>query len=144
MYSAKASQLAGQRRMHRASTAIVIMGAIDIPRRSTCISNRAEALSQHTPEKPSMARRPFHFSAKGVKGPTERESGFSPALHQPHLNRLPPGSSGLLILAQNMCMAQQSLGCRQSSGQLDPALGLHTFQPSISDGIAERLFRKGV
>ena len=32
-----------------------------------------------------MARRPFHFSAKGVKGPTERESGFSPALHQPIL-----------------------------------------------------------
>ena len=34
---------------------------------------------QRAPVKPSMAMRPFHFSAKGVKGPTERESGFSPA-----------------------------------------------------------------
>lgn len=42
----------------------------------------------HTPEKPSMARRPFHFSAKGVKGPTERESGFSPALQQPGVNQV--------------------------------------------------------
>ena len=41
-----------------------------------------------TPEKPSMARRPFHFSAKGVKGPTERESGFSPALQQPGVIQL--------------------------------------------------------
>ena len=40
-------------------------------------------IKEYIPEKPSIARRPFHFSAKGVKGPTERESGFSPASQQP-------------------------------------------------------------